>query len=230
MKRIGIVGGLSAESTVEFYRQLIHTYVQKFGDAGYPEIIIYSVTFKKFWEWSTEQEWDRFASGIAQAVSALERGGADFAVIAANMPHVVFDEVQSQTPLPLLHIADGVATEAKLRGYRCVALLGTIPTMNAAFYPSRLDNIGVRCITPDDGEQQCIQDILERELFLGVRTAESEQKLIRIVNGLKTRGAEAVILACTELPMLINSRNSPVPLLDSEELFVKTTLETALTD
>ncbi|MCL6442305.1 MAG: amino acid racemase [Alicyclobacillus sp.] len=230
MKRIGIVGGLSAESTVEFYRQLIRTYVDRFGDTGYPEIIIHSVSFKKFWDWSLQQEWDRFAIGIVQAVLSLEKAGADFGVIAANMPHVVFDDVKAQTSLPLLHIADGVAFEAQSHGYTCVALLGTIPTMKAKFYPARLKKYGVRCIVPDAAEQQIVQNILESELFLGDRTRESERNLIEIVNALKSRGAEAAILACTELPMLLNSKNSPVPLLDSEALLVRATLETALSD
>lgn len=228
MKRIGIIGGLSAESTTHFYSALTRLYVEQQGNTNYPEIVLFSVRFQTFMEWSSAGEWDKFTVGLLTGLRALHAAGADFAVIAANLPHVVFEAVERESPLPLLHIADAVSKSAQYRGFRRVALLGTLPTMSARFYPDRLQQFGIACLLPSPDEQQVIQEVIDTELFRGIVTAESERKYVRIINSLKERGADAVILGCTEIPLLITAANSPLPVLDSMVLFVEKTLATAL--
>jgi len=228
MKRIGILGGLSAESTTHFYSALTRLYVDRYGEPNYPEIVLFSVRFQTFMEWARVGEWDRFASGIVDGLKHLEAAGADFGVIAANMPHVVFDTVQKQTSLPLLHIADVVSLEATRKGYKRAALMGTIPTMAATFYPERLQKYGIECLIPSTEQQHVIQEILDTELFQGIVTKESERNFIDIIQDMKETGADAVILGCTEIPMLISEANSPLPVLDSTQLLVERTLDTAM--
>ncbi|MCI0184528.1 aspartate/glutamate racemase family protein [Sulfoacidibacillus ferrooxidans] len=228
MKRIGIIGGLSAESTTHFYGALTKLYVEQHNDTDYPEIVLFSVRFQTFMNWSKAGEWDKFTNGLLNGLQALRASGADFAVIAANLPHVVFDEVEHESPLPLLHIADAVSASAHQRGFRRVALIGTLPTMNASFYHDRLKPFGIECMTPSVEHQMMIQEILDTELFRGIMTTEAEQKFIHIIDSMKEQGSDAVILGCTEIPMLISDTNSPLPVLDSTMLFVKKTLETAL--
>lgn len=228
MKRIGIIGGLSAESTTHFYGALTRLYVEQYHNANYPEIVLFSVQFQTFMEWAKAGEWDKFVSGVLTGLRSLQAAGADFAVISANMPHIVFDDIEQESPLPLLHIADGVVMRAHQRGFRKVALLGTLQTMNANFYHNRLQPFGIECIVPVQDEQRMIQEILDTELFRGIVTTESEQNFIHIIDAMKARGADAVILGCTEIPMLISEVNSSLPVLDSTMLFVEKTLEEAL--
>ncbi len=189
---------------------------------------MFSVRFQTFIDWSKTSEWDKYADGLVTGLKAIEAAGADFAVIAANMPHIVYDQVKNLTGIPLLHIADAVADEARAKGYRRVGLMGTMPTMAAAFYPDRLKQNGIECITPNLEQQSIIQDVLDRELFRGVLNEESLKKYVEIIESLKARGAEAVILGCTEIPLLISDKNSPLPVLDSTMLFVAKTLAAAV--
>lgn len=228
MKRIGILGGLSAESTTHVYSAITRLYVERFGQANYPEIVLFSVRFQMFMDWVEAGAWDRFAAGLVDGLRALEAAGADFAVIAANLPHVVFDQVRPEVSIPMLHIADVVSDRVRQHGYRRVGLIGTIATMQASFYPERLARGGIECIVPDAGEQRAVQDVLERELFRGIVRPASTQAYIDIIRSLKARGADAVILGCTEIPMLITPENSPLPTFDSTALLVERTLDEAL--
>ena len=229
MKRIGIIGGLSAESTAVFYLAITRAYTAQFGTAAYPEMVLYSVSFEPMLAWANTGHWDRFADGLLAGIRAVARGGADFAVIAANMPHRVFDQVVAQSPVPLLHIADAVATRAGALGCRRVALLGTRATMAASFYPERLEaRAGIATLVPDETDQIAIQTIIERELVRGVITPESTQRFQAIIHTMAQQGAEAVVLGCTEIPLLISDANSPLPVLDSTQLFAERTLQEAV--
>lgn len=229
VKRIGIVGGLSAESTATFYLALTRECIVQRGTADYPEMVIFSVSFQTLMRWAHAGQWDKFAARLAEGLRVVERGGADFALIAANMPHVVFDQVADQSSLPLLHIADAVAERAGAAGYRQVALLGTRTTMGAAFYPDRLRRYGIATLVPDAADQEAIQHVIDSELVRGVTTAESTRRLQGVIRALEGQGAEAVILGCTEIPLLINAANSPLPLLDSTQILAERALQEALT-
>ncbi|MBY9081594.1 amino acid racemase [Paenibacillus sp. HN-1] len=175
-----------------------------------------------------EGNWEKAAEYLASGIHALEKAGADFAVISANMPHIAFDLITEHVSLPLIHIADVVAEAARSSQYNKIALIGTKPTMNAKFYPDRLSNYDVECIVPSEGQQDMISRVLEAELFKGIINEGSRTSFLNLINDLKTRGAEAIILGCTELPMLINSENSPLPLLDSALLLAQAALDEAV--
>lgn len=228
MKRIGLIGGLSAESTTHFYSALTRLYVDRYDNTDYPEIVLFSVRFATLIGWASSGAWDRFAGGIVKGLRSLEAAGAEFGVITANLPHVVFDELQRQTSLPLLHIAEVVSEAAHERGFRRVALLGTLATMEADFYPQKLTNHGVHCMIPEKDEQHTMQDIIDNELTRGVVSEASTHRFLAIIESLKHRGADAVILGCTEIPMLVSDANSPLPVLDSTQLLVEKTLATAM--
>ncbi|PRZ14274.1 aspartate racemase [Laceyella sediminis] len=228
MKRIGILGGLTAESTTLFYNSLTRLYIEQHGDNGYPEIVIFSVRFQHFFNAFKQGDWEYCAQYLASGINQLEKAGADFAVISANMPHVLFDDIVKRVSLPLIHIADTVAEAAQAKGYKKVSLLGTMATMNASFYPDRLSKYQIECIVPDEPQKEMVHQVLENELFKGVIKEESKTAYLKLIHELKERGAEAVILGCTEIPMLINSENSPLPLLDSSLILAQTALDKAL--
>lgn len=228
MKRIGILGGLSAESTALFYNTLTRQYIEQYGDTGYPEMVIFSVRFLDFLNLSKKGKWEECAEYLASGINALEQAGADFAVISANTPHIVFDSIAKKISLPLIHIADAVAETAKSRGYKKVALLGTKATMNADFYPLCLSHHNIECLIPNDKQKEMVNQILEYELYKGIIDEESRTLYLNLVKEMKEKGAEAVILGCTEIPMLIHSENSSLPLLDSAVILAQAALDKAL--
>jgi aspartate racemase len=228
MKRIGILGGLSAESTALFYNTLTRLYIEQHGDTSYPEMIIYSVRFTDFLIPAKQGKWEECANYLASGINALEKAGADFAVISANTPHIAFDKITKKVSIPLLHIADVVAAAATTKEYKKVALLGTKATMNASFYPDSFSAHQIDCLIPSEAEKEMVNQILENELFKGIIKDESRTFFLNVIEGLKKAGAEAIILGCTEIPMLINAENSPLPLLDSAAILAQASLDKAL--
>ncbi|WP_391559565.1 aspartate/glutamate racemase family protein [Robertmurraya sp.] len=227
MKRIGILGGLSAESTALFYNTLTRLYIEQHGDTGYPEIVIFSVRFLDFLNMLKQGNWEECASYLASGINALEKAGADFAVISANTPHIVFNKIEEKVSLPLIHIADAVAEVAKSKGYKKVALLGTKATMNADFYPVCLSRHNIECYNPSDEQKEMVNQILESELYKGIINEESRTFYLNLIDEMKEIEADAVILGCTEIPMLINSENSPLPILDSAVILAQASLDKA---
>jgi aspartate racemase len=228
MKRIGILGGLSAESTALFYNTLTRQYMEQHGDTGYPEIIIFSVRFLDFLNLSKQGNWEECANYLASGINALEKAGADFAVISANTPHIAFNSIIKKVSLPLIHIADAVAEVAESQRYKKVALLGTKATMNADFYPTCLSGHNIECLIPNDEQKEMINQVLENELYKGFINEDSRTLFLNVIKEMKRMGAEAVILGCTEIPMLINSTNSSLPLLDSAAILAQACLDKAL--
>lgn len=228
MKRIGILGGLSAESTAIFYSTLTRMYVERAGEINYPEIVIFSVRFGDFAEWSRTGDWEAYTNGLAEGIRALERAGADFAVIASNTPHIVYDELVKRVSLPVIHIAEALAAEAQEKGFKKLALLGTMATMNADFYQRVLARYGIECFVPGDKQKGIIQAVLDAELYKGIINEASRTQYIEIISEMKEAGADAVILGCTEIPMLISDANSPLPTLDSSLLLARAALDRSL--
>ncbi|HJV44763.1 MAG TPA: amino acid racemase [Bacillota bacterium] len=228
MKRIGILGGLSAESTALFYNTLTRLYIEQNGDTAYPEIVIFSVQFSHFLSLMKNENKEACAHYLASGIQALEKAGADFAVISANTPHLLFDQIAQKVSIPLLHIAETVTEVAKSEGYTKVALLGTMATMNADFYPISLSRYDIACITPNEEQKEIVNGILERELYKGIVNEKSRTLYLDLIQQLKKQGAEAIILGCTEIPMLIHPGNSPLPLLDSAAILAQAALDRAL--
>jgi aspartate racemase len=227
-KRIGIIGGMSPESTITYYEYITHTYTERFGDYGYPEIIIYSVSFQPYVDWPRAERWDLVAEGLSAAARKLEAAGADFFVVATNTMHIVFDEIAASVGIPGLSLLDAVRDYASARGMRTLGLLGTSFTMEKPFYQDALGESGIRVIVPDSGDRDVINNVIYDELVRGVVRDESRRHFVRVIDELASRGAEGVILGCTEIPLLIQAEYCDLPLLDSTRIHAEAALQYAL--
>jgi aspartate racemase len=225
MKRIGILGGISHESTAVYYQRLHAEYFARRQDYYYPEVIVYSLNFQRFTDYEDRGEMGPYVEYILQGLDALQRAGADFALMAANSPHAVFPQVAAQTTLPLLSIVEVTAKAAQARGLRRLLLLGIRFTMQATFYADVCARYGIDVITPDTDEQNIINRIIFEELVVGNSRAESRQLLLRII---EQYAVDGVILGCTELPLLLRASDTTTPLLDTLTLHVKAAVDYAL--
>lgn len=227
-KKIGIIGGLSPESTVSYYLHITRAYIEKFGDCGYPEIIIVSVNREQFYRWRIEGRWDLVTENLINAAQTLQRAGADFALIATNTMHKVFDEVQQAIKIPLIHILDATIGAIRAKGVRTIGLLGTHPTMQETFYRTKLAEHGIDTIVPSEDDQRIVNRIIVEELVRGKILEESRQEYLRIIFTLKQRGAGGIILGCTEIPLLVRPEDSDLPLFDTAILHAQAALERAV--
>lgn len=228
MKTIGILGGMSPESTVAYYRLITRTYMERFGDHGYPPVVIYSVSFQPYIDWPAAGAWDQVAAGLGEAAQRLESAGADFVVIATNTMHRVIDEVRAQVSLPVLSILDVVADAIEARRLARVGLLGTRFTMEQRFYHEALGRRGIGVITPPEEDRALVNHVIYNELVGGTIRAESRDAVTRVIARLAAQGAEGVILGCTELPLLVNEALAGMPVLDTTRLHALAALEHAL--
>jgi aspartate racemase len=204
MTTVGILGGIGPESTVEYYRGLIAGYRQLRPDGSYPSIILNSLDVMKLLAWMDASQLPEVTDYLVDALQKLVRAGADFAIIAANTPHIVFDEVQQRSPIPMVSIVEAARAEAQNRGIRKAALLGTRFTMQARFYPEVFSRKGITLVVPSLDEQNYIHDKYVGELLKDVFLPETREKLPEIIDRMKERDQiQAAILAGTELPLLL---------------------------
>ncbi len=228
-KKIGILGGMSPESTVEYYQYITHTYTGRFGDYGYPDVIIYSVSFQPYVDWPNNDRWDLVAQGLSEAAQKLEAAGADFIIIATNTMHLVFDEVQASVNVPMLSLLDAVGEAILAREIKTVGLLGTKFTMEKPFYQDALARKSISVLVPDAPDREYVNTIIYEELVAGQIRDESRAGYVTIINKLAARGAEGVILGCTEIPLLVSEADVGVPLFDSTIIHAEAALSYALT-
>jgi aspartate racemase len=228
VKRIGILGGTSPESTVTYYQRITREYTRRFGDYGYPEILIYSVSFQRFIDWMRAGNWEALAGAAAKGLRALTEAGAEVGLIATNTFHRVFDEVAAAVPIPLISILDVVSDRLDELDCRRVALLGTKITMSSAFYLDHLAARRIETIVPRAEEQDAIDRTLFEEASRGVIAPASKASILGIANRLIDGGAEAVVLGCTELPLLVEQSDLAVPVLDTTILHADAALEAAI--
>jgi aspartate racemase len=228
-KRIGILGGISPESTIEYYRHITHTYTQRFGDYGYPEILIYSVSFQPYVDWPKEERWDLIAQGLSQAAQSLQAAGADFIVIAANTMHLVLDQVRASVHIPVLSLLDVVAEAIQAKGIKTVGLLGTRFTMEKNLYQDALAHRNITMLIPDAGDREYVNRVIYDELVAGHIRAESRAGYVEVIKKLAARGAQGVILGCTEIPLLVSEADAGLPLFDTTLLHAEAVLNYALT-
>lgn len=215
MRCIGIVGGLSPESTTHYYRHIIDCHRRLRGDQNFPRIVVASVSFGQYLSWQQANRWDLLAEGLRAEFAALKAAGADFAVVASNTPHKVLPLENS--PLPLLDIRDTVAAECERRGISRVALTGTAYTMADEFYAARLRARGLEVSLPSLREQGAIHRIIFGELVHGKVTAEGRLTFAGIARRLLHESAETILLACTELRMLVSPVSPEFHCLDATE-------------
>jgi len=228
MKTIGLIGGMSWESTVTYY-QIINTYMkEKLGGFHSAKCVLYSVDFAEIESRMSAGKWDEAAEILGRAAAALERAGADIILICTNTLHKVFDQVASRVSVPLLHIADAAADALDARGFHTVALLGTKYTMQQDFYRERLARRGFEVLVPDEADMDEINRIIFCELCMGRIEDESRRAYVEIIEKLAARGAEAAVLGCTEIGLLVRPEDVRTPLFDTAILHARRAAEMAV--
>ncbi len=223
MKTVGIVGGLGPESTIDYYRSIISLYREKVPNGGYPSIVIISLDVDKGVRLVNGSDWQQLTEYLVWAVQKLAGAGADFALLSANTPHVVFGEVSRLSPLPLISIVETTCKEVRIRGLKRVSLLGTRFTMSGRFYPEVFDKYGIAIVPPSREEQDYIHEKYLNELLRGVFLPETRKRLEEIIAIQAERDrVQAVILAGTELPLILREPSvAGLPLLDTTQIHVR---------
>jgi len=229
MKTIGLIGGMSWESSAEYYRIINQEANRRLGGVHSAQCLMWSVDFEEIKRLQHEGDWERLSEAMKDAARRVERGGVDFIVLCTNTMHRVADAIASAVGIPLLHIADPTAERIKAAGFRRVGLLGTAFTMEQDFYKGRLQQRhGLDVIVPDEDDRRIVHEIIYRELVLGQVRPESRQAYREIIARLVERGAEAVILGCTEIMLLVTDEDSPVPLFDTTTIHAIAAVDWAL--
>ncbi len=229
MKTIGLLGGMSWESTTEYYRIINETVRKRLGELHSAEMVIYSVDFHNIERLQHRGEWGQLTERMIDGARRIRQAGADFLVIATNTMHKMAREVESAISIPLLHIADAAAEEIKKLGIKRVGLLGTQFTMEEDFYRGRLtEKHHIEVLVPDRPERELIHRVIYNELCVGDFSEASKQEFQRIMAGLSDRGAQGIILGCTELPLLIGQEETDLPLFDTTEIHARKAVDWAL--
>lgn len=229
MKTIGLIGGMSWESSIEYYRIINETMREKLGGLHSAKSLMYSVDFADIEILQYQGRWNEAAHIMVDAARKLELGGASFIVICTNTMHKMADDVQRGIQIPLLHIADATAGKIKARGMHTIGLLGTRFTMQDDFYRGRLaDKHGLQVLVPVTESRDIVHRIIYEELVVGVIKPSSKTQYAAIITDLVKRGAEGVILGCTEIGSLVKQEDSPVPLFDTTEIHAIAAVEYAL--
>ena len=229
MKTIGLIGGMSWESTVSYYRQINETVKDRLGGLHSAKIVLYSVDFHDIERLQHAGDWEAAGARLADVARSLAAAGSDFLVLCTNTMHKVASRIEAAVTIPLLHIADPTAAEIKRADYATVGLLGTRFTMEDTFYRDRLsERHGLSVVTPNSEDRETIHRIIYEELCLGVVSSASRSQYRRIMATLAVQGAQAIILGCTEISLLVDQEDSPVPLFDTTAIHARAAAEEAL--
>ncbi len=229
MKTIGLIGGMSWESTIPYYRQINQRIKQQLGGLHSAKIILYSVDFAEIEALQRSGDWDKAGELLAHAAVKLQAAGADCLVLCTNTMHKVAAAIEAAVAIPLLHIADATAEAIQSAGIKKVALLGTRFTMEQDFYKQRLiDGYGLEVLVPDEEGRTLVHQVIYQELCLGLVNDSSRLQYQQIMADLVTQGAEAIILGCTEIGLLVSAKDSTVPLFDTTALHAQKAAEWAL--
>jgi len=230
MKTIGLIGGMSWESTVPYYRVINETVKQRLGGLHSARIVMISVDFHEIEILQREGRWDAAGALLARAARTLEDAGADFLVLATNTMHKVADTITAAVTIPLLHIADPTADAITASGVSTVGLIGTRFTMEQAFYRDRLESRhGIRVLVPDAADRDLVHQVIYDELCLGVIKPASRDAYRAVMQRLVDQGAQALVLGCTEISLLVGPGDASIPLLDTTALHAVAAAEAALT-
>ncbi|WP_283418956.1 aspartate/glutamate racemase family protein [Sphingopyxis sp. Geo48] len=228
MKTIGLIGGLSWESSAEYYRLLNRAVRDRLGGLHAANIVLHSLDFAPIAALQAEGDWPALDRAMVEAAAALQRSGADLLLICSNTMHRCAGAIEAASALPLIHIADPVTTAIKTAGLSHVGLLGTAFTMEQDFYRGRMAKAGLDVIIPDEAGRAAVHRIIYDELVQGVIREESRGEYRQVIAALVDRGAEAIILGCTEIMLLVGPEDSAVPLFDTLALHVEAAVERAL--
>ncbi len=229
MKTIGMLGGMSWESTASYYQAVNQGVKAELGGLHSAKICLYSVNFSEIEQFQHAGQWTETTRILTDAAQKVEAGGADFLLICTNTMHKVADEIQSGISIPILHIADATAEALLADGCDKVGLLGTGFTMREDFYKQRLqDKYNIQVLTPEASEQELVHSIIYQELCQGIISDDSRQIYLNVIEGLKQKGVQAVILGCTEIALLVQQAHTQVPLYDTTTLHAAKAVELAL--
>ena len=218
MKTIGLLGGMSWESTIAYYQRINLTVNQEMGGLHSAKRLLYSVDFQEIEDCQSRDQWEKSAEILAGAARDLERGGADFLILCTNTMHKVAEPIQAAVGIPLIHIVDVTLEELRRRRISRVGLLGTRYTMEQEFYRDRLARGGVETLIPPEEEREMINSVIFDELCQGAFYPGSRAAFLKVTRNLRQEGAEAVILGCTEIGLLIRQEDTEIPLLDTTAL------------
>jgi aspartate racemase len=231
MKTIGLLGGMSWESSAEYYRIINQEVGRRLGGNHSAKCLMYSFDFSEIEELQKDGDWDEATARMIAAARFLQDGGADFLVICTNTMHKMADDIEKSTGLPVLHIADAAAAQILRGGQRTIGLLGTAFTMEEPFYRERLTRRhGLKVLIPGKEDRQAVHRVIYEELVRGKILPASRERYRRIIESLSAGGAEAVLLACTEIGLLVKEGDSPIPLYDTTLIHATAAAELALKD
>lgn len=229
MKTIGLLGGMSWQSTVLYYEQINQQVSEALGALHSAKIVLHSVDFSEIEKLQHQGDWQACADILSTAARGLEKAGADIMLICTNTMHMVANEVQQSIAIPLLHIADATGKQLQRGGIKKTALLGTAFTMEKDFYKDRIcSQFGIEVIVPNKQERLIVHDIIYNELCLGNIQEESRKHYATIIDNLKQQGAESVILGCTEITLLISQKDSSLPVFDTTAIHAEEAVRRAL--
>lgn len=228
MKTIGLIGGMSWESTVTYYQIINEEIKNRLGGLHSAKVILNSVEFDEIEKCQSSGNWKKSGEILGKAAQGLEAAGADFILICTNTMHKVAPQIASMVHIPIIHIADATAEELKNRHIQKVGLLGTKYTMTQDFYKQKLIDRGIEVIIPEETDIDVINNIIFSELCVGQIKEESREKFLKIIDSLRCMGADGVILGCTEIGLLIHQSNSSIPVFDTTMIHAKRAVEIAL--
>ncbi len=231
MKTIGIIGGLGPESTVDYYKEIISAFNARYDEMVYPEIIIYSVNINEFMSFVETKNWLGLSEWLFEKISSIHRAGAQFAVVASNTPHIVFDEIKSKSPIPLLSIVEETCNKAQEMDLKNVGLMGTKLTMEADFYKKPFMSKGMSVVVPSEKEQQLIHHKLFSEIESGIFKDSTREKLLAIAKRMvDEEEVDALILGCTELPLILTESRYGIPFLNTTAIHCESIIKHCLQD
>ncbi|NWQ44639.1 aspartate/glutamate racemase family protein [Bacillus sp. EB106-08-02-XG196] len=230
MKTIGLIGGLSWESTTVYYNYINRYIQEQLGGLHSAKCLIYSFNFEEIAKLQREGEWKLATNKMIEAAKVLENGGADLIAICTNTMHLMADEVQDAVNVPLIHIVDCVVEEIKKKNLSKVGLLGTRFTMEQPFYKELLINNNIEVLIPEEEDRKVVHDVIFGELCKGINEPASKEAYLNIINKLVERGAEGVILGCTEIPLLIQQNDTSIPLFDTTFIHANKVAQKALNE
>ncbi len=215
MKKIGIIGGLSFESTLEYYKIIARSYNKIVGGAASPNLVIDSLDLQKVTDWFVTDEWDKVLEELVLSANNLIAAKAEVIILATNTPHIVFNELEKKVSIPMISIMDATAKEIKKQNLKKVGLIGTRFTMQADYYPKAFEKYDLEIVTPSPEDQKIINKIIYKELTFHVLNKTSREKYLEVIYRLNEMGAEGVILGCTEIPLLIKQEDCKIPVFDT---------------
>ena len=223
---IGIIGGMSPESTATYYQHIVRRHETEFHDHSYPRIVIVSVSFQKYITWQHEGNWNQITRELGIEFQKLAVAGADFAILATNTMHKVLPAIRS--PIPVLSILDAVTAFAEKSGIKSIGLTGTKFTMSDGFYAEGLERRGLSVLTPTSVQQEIIHHIIYEELIFGKINPESSERFYQIAQDLSGKGADSILLACTELELLTREDSAGIRFVDSTKIHADAAWETSI--